>query len=90
MYTRWSRNWICNAAGEVGLAAGGAGAGSVLDNGASTFPAAGFAIPGNDFAVSVGVLRAVVVVLVGGCAIALNVTGAALYDTGGVGRVIAL
>jgi len=64
----------------VNLAAGEAGAGSVLDNDAVTVPAVGFAIPGDGVAVSVGVVRAVVGVL--GGAIALNVKGAALDDTG--------
>jgi len=85
--TRWSWNWICTAAGGLILAAGEAGAGSVLDNDAAIVPAVGFAVPGDGVTV-LGVVRAGV----GGCggAIALNVTGAALYDTGGVGRVIAL
>jgi len=72
--TRWSWNWICNAAGGVNLAAGEAGAGSVLDNGAATVPAVGFAIPGDGFAVSVGV------VLVVDCAIAWKAIDTSLDD----------
>ena len=72
----------------MNLASGEAWAGSVLDNGAAIVPAVGFAIPRDGVTVSVGVVRAGVCVR--GGAIALNVTGAALYDTGGVGRAIAL
>eukprot|EP00532_Pseudo-nitzschia_australis_P006780 CAMPEP_0168173126 /NCGR_PEP_ID=MMETSP0139_2-20121125/5689_1 /TAXON_ID=44445 /ORGANISM="Pseudo-nitzschia australis, Strain 10249 10 AB" /LENGTH=164 /DNA_ID=CAMNT_0008090959 /DNA_START=207 /DNA_END=698 /DNA_ORIENTATION=+ len=64
-------------AGGVGLAARGAGAGSVLDNGAATVPAVGFAIPGDGFAVAV----VVVVVLVVGRAISRKAIDATLDDT---------
>jgi len=81
LYTRWSWNWICNAAGGVSLAAGEAGAGSVLDNGAATVPAVVFAIPGDGFAVAVGV------VLVVGRTISWRAIGASLDTVFGGGVI---